>query len=188
MRTARFSPVRSWRAVPTASVPPSPSDRRLRRRACVNYCNSADRARGVVDPIETAEGRAIAVRADVRDVDAIQRVTDQTATAFGGAFSRLWLGVRSDPSRSWADGLSTSPDLLAEHGRVPCLPSPASDGDYWPPLTQSIFRWGFDKKTLPVSVTRTSSSRLTPPNPSVGTCNSRVKTLPSSTVRSTARP
>jgi hypothetical protein len=101
-----------------------------RRRACVNYRNSTDRARGVVDQIETAEGRAIAVRADVRDVDAIQRMTSQTATAFGGAFSRLWLGVRSDPSRSWTDELSSSPDLLAEHGRVSCLPSPASDGNY----------------------------------------------------------
>jgi hypothetical protein len=76
-----------------------------------------------VDQIETAEGRAIAVRADVRDVHAIQRMTDQTATAFGGAFSRLWPGVRSDPSRSWTDELSTSPDLLAELDRVSCLPS-----------------------------------------------------------------
>jgi len=128
------------------------------------------------------------VRADVRDFDAIQRMTDQTATAFGGASSRLWLGVRSATSRSRTDELSASPDLLAELDRMSCLPSPASDGGYWTPLTQSISRWGLDKKTLLVSVTRTSSSRLTPPNPSVGTCNSRVKTLPSSTVRSTARP
>jgi hypothetical protein len=83
-----------------------PSDRRLRRRACVNYGNSVDRARGVVDQIETAEGRAIAVRADVHDFDAIQRMTDQTAT-----------------SLSWTDELSASPDLLAELDRVSCLPS-----------------------------------------------------------------
>jgi NAD(P)-dependent dehydrogenase (short-subunit alcohol dehydrogenase family) len=76
-----------------------------------------------VDQIETAEGRAIAVRADVRDVDAIERMTDQTATAFGSAFSRLWLGVRSATSRSRTDELSASPDLLAELDRVSCLPS-----------------------------------------------------------------
>jgi 3-oxoacyl-[acyl-carrier protein] reductase len=42
---------------------------RLGYVVCINYRDSADRARGVVDRIERAEGRAIALRAGVRDVD-----------------------------------------------------------------------------------------------------------------------
>jgi NAD(P)-dependent dehydrogenase (short-subunit alcohol dehydrogenase family) len=103
---------------------------RLGYDVCINCRDSADRARGVVDQIETAEGRAIALRADVRDFDAIQRRIDQTATASVGAFSRLWLGVRSATSLSWTDEFSGSPDLLAKLDHILCLPSPASDWDY----------------------------------------------------------
>jgi len=103
---------------------------RLGYGVCINCRDSADRAREVVGQIETAEGRAIALRADVRDVDAIHRLTDQAATAFGSAFSRLWLGVRSATRLSWTDELSASPDLLAKLDDVLRLPCPASDWDY----------------------------------------------------------
>jgi len=96
----------------------------------VNYRTSVERARGVVDQVETARGRPIALRADVRDFDAIQRRIDQTATASVGAFSRLWLGARSATCLSWTDEFSGSPDLLAKLDHILCLPSPASDWDY----------------------------------------------------------
>ena len=99
---------------------------RLGYGVCINCRDSADRARGVVGQIETAEGRAIALRADVRDVDAIHRLTDQAATAF----SRLWLGVRSATCLSWTDELSASQDFLAKLDDVLRLPCPASDWDY----------------------------------------------------------
>jgi len=99
---------------------------RLGYGVCINCRDSADRAREVVGQIETAEGRAIALRADVRDVDAIHRLTDQAASAF----SRLWLGVRSATRLSWTDELSASPDLLAKLDDVLRLPCPASDWDY----------------------------------------------------------
>jgi hypothetical protein len=83
-----------------------------------------------VDQIETARGRAIALRADVRDFDAIQRRIDQTATTSVGAFSRLWLGARSATCLSWTDELSASPDLPAKLDDVLRLPCPASDWDY----------------------------------------------------------
>jgi hypothetical protein len=47
-----------------------------------------------------------------------------------GAFSRLWLGVRSATSLSWTDDLAGPPELLAELDRVLCLPPPSSDWDY----------------------------------------------------------
>jgi len=99
---------------------------RLGYGVCINCRDSADRARGVVDQIEAEKRQAIALRANVRDVDAIHRMTDQAATAF----SRLWLGVRSATSLSWTDELSGSPDLLAKLDHILCLPSPASDWDY----------------------------------------------------------
>jgi 3-oxoacyl-[acyl-carrier protein] reductase len=57
---------------------------RLGHGVCVNYLGSADQALAVVADIEQAGGRAIAVRADARDVDALQRMVDRTAAAFGG--------------------------------------------------------------------------------------------------------
>jgi len=53
-----------------------------------------------------------------------------TLRASVGAFSRLWLGVRSATSLSWTDELSASPDLLAKLDDVLRLPCPASDWDY----------------------------------------------------------
>jgi hypothetical protein len=53
-----------------------------------------------------------------------------TLRASVGAFSRLWLGVRSATSLSWTDELSGSPDLLAKLDHIPCRPSPASDWDF----------------------------------------------------------
>jgi NAD(P)-dependent dehydrogenase (short-subunit alcohol dehydrogenase family) len=98
---------------------------RLGYGVCINYRDSADRALGVVDQIEAAEGRAIALRERARR-RRHHRMTDQAATAF----SRLWLGVRSATSLSWTDEFSGSPDLLAQLDHILCLPSPASDWDY----------------------------------------------------------
>ena len=53
-----------------------------------------------------------------------------TLRASVGAFSRLWLGVRSATSLSWTDDLAGPPDLLGELDRAFCLPNPASDWDY----------------------------------------------------------
>jgi hypothetical protein len=53
-----------------------------------------------------------------------------TLRASVGAFTRLWLGVRSATSLSWTDDLSGPPDLLSELDRVLCLPSPSSDWEY----------------------------------------------------------
>src|SRR5690606_21307486 len=50
----------------------------------VNYFRSADAAAGIVREIEGAGGRAVALQADVRDGDAIRRITDQLAREFGG--------------------------------------------------------------------------------------------------------
>ena len=47
-----------------------------------------------------------------------------------GAFSRLWLGVRSATSLSWTDDLSASPEVLEALDRTLRLPAPASDWDY----------------------------------------------------------
>lgn len=47
-----------------------------------------------------------------------------------GAFSRLWLGVRSATSLSWTDDLTGPEDLLASLDRAFLLPPPASDWDY----------------------------------------------------------
>ena len=47
-----------------------------------------------------------------------------------GAFSRLWLGVRSATSLSWTDDLSASPEVLEALDRALRLPAPASDWDH----------------------------------------------------------
>ena len=57
---------------------------RLGYGVCVNYLESADRARAVVADIERTGGRAMAVRADVHDFDALRGMVEQTADAFGG--------------------------------------------------------------------------------------------------------
>ena len=53
-----------------------------------------------------------------------------TLRASVGAFSRLWLGVRSATSLSWTDDLCASDDLLASLDRALRLPPPGSDWDY----------------------------------------------------------
>lgn len=50
----------------------------------VNYYRSADAAQGVVREIEERGGRAIALQADIRDGDAVRRITDELAATFGG--------------------------------------------------------------------------------------------------------
>ena len=50
----------------------------------VNYFQSAEAARELVRSIEEAGGRALALRADVRDGAAITRITDELADHFGG--------------------------------------------------------------------------------------------------------
>ena len=50
----------------------------------VNYFQSQDAAEEVVREIEQAGGRALALQADVRDAEAIGRVTDRLAAEFGG--------------------------------------------------------------------------------------------------------
>jgi 3-oxoacyl-[acyl-carrier protein] reductase len=49
----------------------------------VNYSASAHHAQDVVARIESAEGKAIAVKADVRKVDEIERLFDATFSRFG---------------------------------------------------------------------------------------------------------
>lgn len=51
---------------------------------CVNYLNSEDRARAVVDRIEAAGGRAKAVRGDVAIFEDVERLVEETAMAFDG--------------------------------------------------------------------------------------------------------
>jgi 3-oxoacyl-[acyl-carrier protein] reductase len=50
----------------------------------VNYYRSEDAAREVVREIEAAGGNAVALQADVRDPEAIRRITDQLADTSGG--------------------------------------------------------------------------------------------------------
>ena len=57
---------------------------RLGYGVCINYVANEDAARAVAAQIESAGARAIVVRADVADRDAVQRMVDETATAFGG--------------------------------------------------------------------------------------------------------
>jgi hypothetical protein len=47
-----------------------------------------------------------------------------------GAFSRLWLGVRSATSLSWTDDLAAAPGVLKMLDRTLSLPTPSSDWDY----------------------------------------------------------
>jgi 3-oxoacyl-[acyl-carrier protein] reductase len=49
----------------------------------VNYSASQERAEKVAREIAEAGGRAVAVRADVRDAEAVQRMMDQVAGTFG---------------------------------------------------------------------------------------------------------
>ena len=51
---------------------------------CVNYIANEGRARAVAEEIEGLGGRAIVVRADVGDRQQVQRMIDETASAFGG--------------------------------------------------------------------------------------------------------
>ena len=51
----------------------------------VNYAGSAGAAATLVQEIEAAGGRAVAVQADVGDPKAVQRLFDAAASAFGGA-------------------------------------------------------------------------------------------------------
>jgi 3-oxoacyl-[acyl-carrier protein] reductase len=50
----------------------------------VNYFQSEAAAQDVVREIEARGGRALALQADVRDGDAIRRITDQLTAEFGG--------------------------------------------------------------------------------------------------------
>jgi 3-oxoacyl-[acyl-carrier protein] reductase len=50
----------------------------------VNYYQSEAAARDVVHSIEATGGRALALRADIRDGDAVTRITDELADHFGG--------------------------------------------------------------------------------------------------------
>src|SRR5690625_523318 len=67
----------------------------------VNYYRSEAAAHDVVREIESRGGRALALQADVRDGDAIRRITDRLATEYGG-FDALVLNdfnkARSAPS------------------------------------------------------------------------------------------
>jgi len=57
---------------------------RLGYGVCINYIANEDAARALAAGIESAGDRAIVVRADVADRDAVQRMADETAAAFGG--------------------------------------------------------------------------------------------------------
>jgi 3-oxoacyl-[acyl-carrier protein] reductase len=51
---------------------------------CVNFVTQADRAESVVEAIQREGGRALAVRADMRDFASVREMIGQTASAFGG--------------------------------------------------------------------------------------------------------
>jgi 3-oxoacyl-[acyl-carrier protein] reductase len=51
---------------------------------CVNYAANEGRARSAAPGLEAAGGRALVVRADVGDREQVQRMIDETASAFGG--------------------------------------------------------------------------------------------------------
>lgn len=51
----------------------------------VNYRSSEAKAHDAVETIEDGPGRAIAVQADVADVDAVRSMAEQTRESFGGA-------------------------------------------------------------------------------------------------------
>jgi 3-oxoacyl-[acyl-carrier protein] reductase len=51
---------------------------------CVNYLANEDRARTTARDIESSGHRAIVVRADVGNREQVQRMIDETASAFGG--------------------------------------------------------------------------------------------------------
>lgn len=52
-------------------------------RVCVNYLHNRESAQGVVDAIQAAGGRAIAVAADVAQEDDVRRLFDTCEKAFG---------------------------------------------------------------------------------------------------------
>jgi len=49
----------------------------------ITYSNSADAAASVVEAIEGAGGRAIAIQADAADADAVRNAVERTVTTFG---------------------------------------------------------------------------------------------------------
>ncbi|MGB2983615.1 MAG: hypothetical protein WBC63_07140 [Candidatus Bipolaricaulia bacterium] len=53
-----------------------------------------------------------------------------TLRASVGAFTRMWLGVRSATALSWTDQLDGRPALLAEFDGALRLPAPTSDWDF----------------------------------------------------------
>jgi len=57
---------------------------RLGYAVCVNYLRNEDGARAVVEKIEAAGGRAIAVQGDVASFDDVTRLAEETAAAFDG--------------------------------------------------------------------------------------------------------
>ncbi len=75
-------------------------------------------------------GRYVVDLGDGCSVRAGEDLTLPVLHASVGAFSRLWLGVRSATSLSWTDSLAGPPTLLAALDRAFLLPSPASDWDY----------------------------------------------------------
>jgi 3-oxoacyl-[acyl-carrier protein] reductase len=52
-------------------------------RVAITYTRGADAARSVVQAIETAGGKAIAIQADATDPKAVQAAVDKTVTSFG---------------------------------------------------------------------------------------------------------
>jgi 3-oxoacyl-[acyl-carrier protein] reductase len=50
----------------------------------ITYVSSPDKAQQVVDAIEKNGGRALAIKADSSDADAVRQAIDQAAAAFGG--------------------------------------------------------------------------------------------------------
>jgi 3-oxoacyl-[acyl-carrier protein] reductase len=50
----------------------------------ISYVSSPDKAQQVVAAIEQAGGRALAIKADSSDADAVRQAIDQAATRFGG--------------------------------------------------------------------------------------------------------
>jgi 3-oxoacyl-[acyl-carrier protein] reductase len=75
---------------------------RLGYGVCVNYHESADAARNVVQTIENEGGRALAIRADMRVFSEVRDMVGRTAETFGG-LRTLVNNVGSSPHATLAE-------------------------------------------------------------------------------------
>lgn len=73
----------------------------------LTYVNAAERAQAVVSEIEQAGGRAVAIRADNRDAEAIEQAIRETVEALGGLDILVWSTALASGTRlRWRRRLS----------------------------------------------------------------------------------